>query len=42
MKIRDVEVDHATIQRWVYRFTPVIESQMKKRKLAVGISWRMD
>jgi len=32
MKIRGVFVDHATIQRWVYKFTPFIESEMKKRK----------
>ncbi|TDW52712.1 hypothetical protein EV144_1011404 [Flavobacterium sp. 270] len=25
MKIRGVIVDHATIQRWVYKFTPLIE-----------------
>jgi putative transposase len=35
-------VDHATIQRWVFKFTPLIESQMKKRKSRVGVSWRMD
>jgi putative transposase len=32
MKIRGVLVDHATIQRWVYKFTPFIASEMKKRK----------
>lgn len=32
MKIRGVAVDHATIQRWVYKFTPFIESEMMKRK----------
>ena len=36
MKIRGVLVDHATIQRWVYKFTPFIESEMKKRKVKVG------
>ena len=35
-------VDHATIQRWVYKFTPFIESNMKKRKVKVGASWRLD
>jgi putative transposase len=25
MKIRGVLVDHATIQRWVYKFTPLLE-----------------
>ncbi|MFV8344229.1 IS6 family transposase [Flavobacterium sp. XS2P39] len=42
MKMRGVQVDHATIQRWVYKFSPSIEAQMKKRKLRVGKSWRMD
>ncbi|QGK73185.1 IS6 family transposase [Flavobacterium sp. SLB02] len=42
MKIRGVIVDHSTIQRWVYKFTPFIESEMKKRKVKVGTSWRMD
>jgi putative transposase len=40
--MRGVHVDHATIQRWVYKFTPIIESEMKKRKGKVGTSWRLD
>ncbi|STO11281.1 Uncharacterised protein [Flavobacterium hibernum] len=42
MKMRGVSVDHATIQRWVYKFTPLLESEMKKRKGRVGTSWRLD
>ena len=42
MKMRGVQVDHATIQRWVYKFSPFIEAQMKRRKKEVGTSWRMD
>lgn len=42
MKMRGVQVDHATIQRWVYKFTPFIESKMKTKKGRVGLSWRMD
>jgi putative transposase len=42
MKIRGVLVDHATIQRWVYKFTPLLESEMKKREGIVGGSWRLD
>jgi putative transposase len=42
MRIRGVEVDHATIQRWVYKFMPEIEIQMRKRKRVVGKRWRMD
>jgi len=42
MRIRGVEVDHATIQRWVYKFMPEIEIQIRKRKKVVGKRWRMD
>jgi putative transposase len=42
MKMRGVYVDHATIQRWVFKFAPLLESQMKKRKSRVGVGWRMD
>jgi putative transposase len=42
MKMRGIVVDHATIQRWVLKFAPLIESQIKKRKNIVGASWRMD
>jgi len=42
MRIRGVEVDHATIRRWVYKFMPEIEIQMQKRKKVVGKRWRMD
>jgi hypothetical protein len=26
-------VDHATIQRWVFKFTPLVEQQFRKRKM---------
>jgi len=42
LSIRDVKVDHSTIQRWVYKFTPIIEANMHKRKGQVSNSWRMD
>ena len=42
LSIRGVEVDHATIQRWVYKFTPLIEAGLKKRRKDVVNSWRMD
>jgi putative transposase len=40
--IRGVKVDHATIQRWVFKFAPLVEQQFKKRKKPVGKRWRMD
>ena len=42
LQIRGVMVDHATIQRWVFKFSPIIECQFRKRKKAVSTSWRMD
>jgi len=33
---------HVTIQRWVYKFTPFIEAEIKKRKSRVDASWRLD
>ncbi len=42
MKERGVELDHATVQRWVVKYTPLLEIEFRKRKKAVGTSWRMD
>ena len=39
MSIRGVKVDHATIQRWVFKFTPLVEQQFRKRKKIVGKRW---
>lgn len=41
LSIRGVKVDHSTIQRWVYKFTPIIEANMHKRKRQV-CNRRMD
>lgn len=30
--IKGVEIDHATIQRWVIKFVRIIEAQVRKRK----------
>ena len=42
MAIRGVKVDHATIQRWVFKFTPLLEKEFRNRKKVVGKRWRMD
>ena len=42
LSIRGVKVDHSTIQRWIYKFTPMIEANMHRRKRQVCNSWRMD
>lgn len=40
--IRGARIDHATLQRWVVRFTSLIDMQVRKFKKPVGNSWRMD
>ena len=42
IKIRVVIADHSTNQRWVFKFAPIIEANMHKRKRQVCDSWRMD
>ena len=42
LSIRGVKVDHVTIQRWVFKFTPLVEQQFRKRKKSVGKRWRID
>src|SRR5215216_5144216 len=42
LSVRGVIVDHATIQRGLYKFTPLIDAAFKKRRKTVGHSWRMD
>jgi len=42
MKERGMEVDHATIQRWVINYAPQLEETFHRYKKPVGSSWRMD
>ena len=42
LSIGGIKVDHSTIQRWVFKFTPFIEKNMHKRKRQVGNSWVID
>src|SRR5262249_16987556 len=42
MEERGVAVDHATIQRWVVRYSPLLEGAFHRRKRLVWVSWRMD
>ena len=39
---RGVVIDHATINRWVIKFTPILEHNLKRKKKSVSGSWRMD
>ncbi len=40
--IRGAVIDHSTLQRWIIKFVPLIDKQVRKRKKPVGSSWRMD
>jgi putative transposase len=40
--IRGAVIDHATLQRWLIRFAPLIDKEVRKHKKPVGNSWRMD
>ena len=42
LRIRGVVVDDATIQRWVFEFTPMIDMNFRKRKKGVGLRLRLD
>jgi putative transposase len=42
MEERGVPVDHATIQRWVVKYSSQLEEAFHRRKRPVGCSWRME
>lgn len=42
MEERGVSVDHATINRWVIKYSPQLEEAFHRRKQSVWVSWRLD
>jgi putative transposase len=40
--IRGFAIDHSSIQRWVEKFTPLLNKRFRSRKRDVSSSWRMD
>ncbi|KIC38847.1 integrase [Ruegeria sp. ANG-R] len=42
MAERGVDVDHATLNRWVVKFSTGIAAEAQKRKSLTASSWRMD
>src|SRR5215475_3650785 len=42
MEERGVPVDHATVQRWVVKYSAQLEEAFYRRKRSVGRRWRMD
>ena len=42
MNDRGTQVDHATIQRWVVKFVPILQDVIKTKRRPVRGSWRAD
>jgi len=42
MAERGVEIDRATLNRWVVKFSPLIAAKARSRKKPTITSWRMD
>ena len=42
MQERGVDVDHATLNRWVVKYSPAIAAQAQRKKRPTAESWRMD
>jgi putative transposase len=42
MEEHGVEVDHATLNRWVLKYVPLLEREFRARKQPIGSSWRLD
>ena len=42
MEEHRMEVDHATLNRWVLKYVPLLDQAFRARKRPVGSSWRMD
>ena len=42
MEERGINVDHATINRWVVKYSPQLEAAFHCRKRPVWVSWRRD
>lgn len=42
MEERGLKLDHATVNRWVVKYSPTLESKFRQFKKPIGKSWRMD
>ncbi len=40
MQERGVSVDHATVNRWIIKYSPQLEAAFHRRKRPVWLSWR--
>jgi transposase-like protein len=39
---RNIKIDHATLQRWVVKYSPQLLAEFNKKKRKINSSWRMD
>ena len=39
---RGVNIDHATLNRWVVKYSPLIAVKAQAKKRPTSVSWRMD
>ena len=42
MAERGVEIDHATLNHWVVKYSPLIAANAQARKRSTAVFWRMD
>jgi putative transposase len=42
MEEHGIELGHATVNRWVVKYSPSLEANFRKHKEPVGKSWRMN
>src|SRR5262245_3925260 len=42
MAEREVHVDHATLNRWVITWSPLLDVMFHRRKRPVWVRWRLD
>ncbi len=39
---RGIKIDHTTLNRWVVEFSPLLLTEFRKKKRAIGKSWHVD
>jgi transposase-like protein len=42
MEERGIQLDHATVNRWVVKYSPALETKFRQTKKFIGKSWKMD
>ena len=42
LKERGLNIDHATVNRWVIEYSPQLLEKFKKKRKRLNTSWRMD